>query len=174
MDMTLYILALVAAVVGLLGSILPLLPGVILSFLSLVALYFSSVSPISGVELFIWGCVALCAIIMDSFLPALIVRKMGGSRYGSVGATLGVVAGLVAFPPLGIILCPFFGAVMGEWLNDKSDIERAFKVGFGSFLAFVVGTGVKFVISLWILGVVVMSVWEEVSDYIIGIYESIC
>lgn len=56
------------------------------------------------------------------------------------GPRQGVFAGFFLFPPVGIILGPFAGAVLGELLNDRSDVPKAFLVGFGSFLAFVVGT----------------------------------
>ena len=58
-------------------------------------------------------------------------RRFGGSRSGAIGATVGVFAGFFFFPPVGIILGPFFGAVLGELLNDRRDAGKAFPVGIG-------------------------------------------
>ena len=65
-------------------------------------------------------------------------------RSGAIGATVGVFAGFFFFPPVGIILGPFFGAVLGEAAQrPRRGASRAFLVGIGSFLSFVVGTGIK-------------------------------
>ena len=64
---------------------------------------------------------------------------------------------------MGIILGPFAGAVLGELLNDRSDVPKAFLVGFGSFLAFVVGTGVKLAASAGML--IVTLIYSKYTNY---------
>jgi conserved hypothetical protein len=101
----------------------------------------------------------------DYFLPAWMTRRFGGSRSGAIGATAGVFAGFFLFPPVGIILGPFAGAVLGELLNDRSDVPKAFLVGFGSFLAFVVGTGVKLAASAGMLIHVAADTYPALRDW---------
>ncbi len=80
---------------------------------------------------------------------------------------MGVFAGLF-FGPVGIIAGPFVGAVAGELLNDRSDSAKAFRVGIGSFLAFIVGTGLKLVACIAMLALVVADIWAPFKAWIVG------
>ncbi len=88
-----------------------------------------------------------------------------GSRSGAIGATVGVFAGFFFFPPVGIILGPFFGAVLGELLNDRRDAGKAFLVGIGSFLSFVVGTGIKLAAAIGMFVHVTADTYPAVRDW---------
>ena len=143
MDITLSIAAFALSILGIIGCIVPALPGVALSYAGLLCAWFTSYSQMTSGAIWLWLAVTVAVSAADYFLPAWMTRRFGGSRSGAIGATAGVFAGFFLFPPVGIILGPFAGAVLGELLNDRSDVPKAFLVGFGSFLAFVVGTGVK-------------------------------
>ncbi len=151
MDIFLSLLALVLSIGGILGAILPALPGLPLSWLAMLCVYNCSYSTITPTQLYVWLGIAIVLTVVDNILPAYITKKMGGSRSGVIGATLGILAGFFFFPPVGVILCPFFGAVLGELLHDKNDVGRAFVIGFGSFLSFIVGTGMKLIAAVWML-----------------------
>ena len=116
-------------------------------------------SAIGGGSLAAWGLAAAAVSVADFYLPAWMTRRFGGSRAGAVGATVGVFAGFFLFPPLGILLGPFLGAVAGELLHDGSDPSKALKVGMGSFLAFVVGTGLKFAVTIGMTAQIVADIW---------------
>ena len=146
MDITLSILAFVFTITGIVGCIVPALPGVVLSYAGLVC-----ASTIGGAALWTWLAITVAVSVIDYFLPAWMTRRFGGSRAGAIGATVGVFAGFFLFPPLGIVLGPFFGAVLGELLHDKSDPGKALLVGIGSFLSFIVGTGIKLVAAVGML-----------------------
>ena len=105
--------------------------------------------------------IGIAVSLADYFLPAWMTRRFGGSRAGSIGATIGIFVGFFA-GPVGIILGPFVGAVIGELVNDRSDFAKALVVGFGSFLSFFVGTGIKLIVAVGILVHVVADIWVHV------------
>ena len=159
MDITLSLLAFALSILGIIGCIVPALPGVVLSYAGLLCAYFTSYSQMSASALWLWLGVTVAVSVADYFLPAWMTRRFGGSRAGAIGATVGVFAGFFLFPPVGIFLGPFLGAVLGELLNDRSDVPKAFLIGFGSFLSFIVGTGIKIAASAGMLIHVAADTW---------------
>ena len=67
----------------------------------------------------------------------------------------------------GVILGPFFGAVIGELIHDRSDSAKAFRSGFGSFLAFIAGTGLKLVAAIWMICLVWSDTYPVVKNWIV-------
>lgn len=165
MDIALSVAAFLLAILGIIGCIVPALPGVVLSYAGLLCAYFTSYSGMSSSMLWIWLAVTLTVSAADYFLPAWMTRRFGGSRAGAIGATVGVFAGFFLFPPVGILLGPFAGAVLGELMNDKQDVAKAFRVGAGSFLAFVVGTGIKLAAAIGIFIHISADTWPVVQNW---------
>ncbi|HET8737364.1 MAG TPA: DUF456 domain-containing protein, partial [Pricia sp.] len=98
---------------------------------------------------------------LDYIIPAMGTKKFGGSRAGMVGTTLGLLVSLV-FPVLGvfgIIIWPFVGALVGELIN-KADKKTALKAAFGSFMGFLTGTFLKFLVAIVFLGLFISKAWE--------------
>lgn len=145
MDIVLLVLASVLLLVGLAGSVLPVIPGPPLSFAGLLLLEWSGFADLSLRYLVVWGAVTLLVTILDYFLPVWMTRRFGGSRAATIGSGLGLVAGIFVFPPWGMILFPFLGALAGELINNREDTNKALRVAFGSFVAFIAGTGAKLV-----------------------------
>lgn len=160
------ILALVLSVLGIVGCIVPILPGVVLSYVGLLCAWGVSGSQLSGTTLLLWLALTAAVSAADYFLPAWMTRRFGGSRAGAIGATIGVFAGFVFFPPWGIVLGPIAGAVAGELLHDSSDTGKAFRVGFGSFLAFFVGTGLKLIACLYMLVLAIADIWTPFKEWV--------
>ena len=145
-EIILVILAFLLLLAGLTGAIVPVLPGPPLSYAGLLLLQWSGYGGFTSAFLWIWAAITVVVTIADQFLPAWMARRFGGSRSAMRGALLGLLAGMF-FPPLGLIIGPFFGALAGELIHDRTDSVKALKVAFGAFLAFLFGTGVKLIIS---------------------------
>lgn len=150
MDLTLVIVALIMGLVGLLGVILPVLPGTILSYAGFLCVYFTTGSSITATQLIVWGVVSVIAIVLDYVLPGYFSKVFGGTKAGITGATVGTFVGLIFGVP-GIILGPFVGAVLGELIGSKVELSKAIKVGLGSMLSFFVGTGIKLIAGIYML-----------------------
>lgn len=134
-------------ILGILGCVLPVIPGPPLSFIGLLLLHFSRFAEFSPGFLLIYGSVAVIVTVLDYIVPLWGTRKFGGSKAGVWGAGIGLVLGLIFFPPLGIIIGPFAGAVIGESVSGKKAGD-AFRAGLGSLLGFMLGVGLKLGASL--------------------------
>ena len=155
MDTTLAVLAFIFSLIGIAGCIVPALPGVILSYAGFVCAYFCSYSQISTAALWIWLAVT---------------RRFGGSRAGAIGATIGTVVGFFFIPPLGILLGPFVGAVIGELCHNREDIPKAILVGFGSFLSFIVGTGLKLIAAVGMFLHIAADTYPVARDWFVSLF----
>ncbi len=140
-DYILLIFAIILMLLGIIGCLVPVLPGPPLSYLGLILLHFTKFADISSTILISLAVVAVAVTILDYIVPVWGTKKFGGTKYGTRGATVGLIIGLFLGPP-GIILGPFIGAVVGE-LIFKDDMKYALKAGFGSLLGFLTGIGLK-------------------------------
>lgn len=147
MDIFLSILAIILLLIGLVGAIIPALPGPIISYAGLASLYFSSHQPFTDRFMLFWLALAVGITALDNIVPILGTQKMGGTKKGVWGSIIGLILGL-SFPPFGILIGPFVGAVVGELIGGK-EFNLALKAGFGSFLGFLTGTILKLVFSVW-------------------------
>ena len=145
MDILLVVLAFAFLVTGLLGAIVPVIPGPPLSYAGLLVLQWSGHAGFSTAFLLIWAGIAAAVTLMDYILPSFMTKRFGGSRAAAIGSFVGLLIGMFFFPPLGLILGPFLGAFAGELIHSKGG--KAFKVALGSFFAFIVGSGAKLVVS---------------------------
>ncbi len=147
LDVILIIIGSVLVFIGIIGCILPVLPGQILSWIALLLLQFTSEPPFTAKFIVIWALVTTGVTLLDYIVPMWGTKKFGGTRAGVWGAGIGVVAGIFLFPPIGLIVGPFLGAVIGELINGAKGND-ALKAGLGSFLGFIAGTFMKLAISL--------------------------
>jgi len=164
MDIFLLALGFILMLVGILGSFLPVLPGPPVSWVGLLLLYTTSVIPMNWTFLGITLAIALLVIALDYIIPAMGTKKFGGTRAGVIGTTIGLVVALIfpIFGPFGIIIWPFIGALAGELLN-KADKKTATKAAFGSFLGFLTGTFLKFMVAIVFLGLFISKAWQYKS-----------
>ncbi len=146
MDILFVIIGIILLLVGIVGCVLPVLPGQILAWASLLMLQFKSDPAFTAKFIALWALITAGVTILDYIVPLWGTKKLGGSKYGIWGAALGLLLG-VFFSPIGLIAGPFAGAFVGEMIAGK-DSNTAFKSGLGSFIGFLTGTLLKLVISL--------------------------
>ena len=140
-DYILLILAVILIILGIIGCMAPVLPGPPLSYLGLVLLHITKFADFSNTLLITLAAIVIVVSILDYIVPVWGTKKFGGSKYGTRGATVGLIIGLF-LGPVGIIIGPFIGAVVGE-LIFKDDMKYALRAGFGSLLGFLTGIGLK-------------------------------
>ena len=161
MDIALLIIGFIFMIIGILGSFLPVLPGPPISWIGLLLLYLTNAVPNNWWILGVTLAVALIVFALDYIIPAMGTKKFGGTKAGMIGTTIGLLVAIF-FPilgPLGIIIWPFVGALVGELLN-KADKKTATKAAFGSFLGFLTGTFLKFMVTIVFLGLFITTAWE--------------
>lgn len=146
MDYVLIGLGILLLVSGILGCVLPVIPGPPLNYAALLLLHFTGRYQFSTQFILVWAVITVVVYALDYVIPAWGTRKFGGSRRGVWGSVIGLVVGLFFFPPFGIIVGPFAGAVIGE-LTAGKDSGSALKAGFGSFIGFLMGTLLKLIAS---------------------------
>nr|WP_319570436.1 DUF456 domain-containing protein [uncultured Draconibacterium sp.] len=159
MDILLIVLGALFIISGVLGCVLPIIPGPPLSYIGLLLLHFTERYQFSSKFLIIWAIITVVVYVLDYLIPAWGTKKFGGSKRGIFGSIIGLVIGMFFFPPFGIIIGPFIGAVVGE-LTIGKDSGAALKSGFGSFLGFLAGTLLKLIASG-------MMTWYFVKEMIV-------
>lgn len=159
MDIALLVIGFLCILIGILGSFLPVLPGPPISWIGLLLLHLTEAVPENwwflGITLFF----ALLITIMDYVIPAMGTKKFGGSKAGMYGSIIGLLIGL--FLPIlgGIIIGAFVGAFVGE-MSKNTDQKVALKAAFGSFLGFLTGTFMKFLITIIYAG---LFIWKAIE-----------
>lgn len=145
LDPLIIALSVILLLVGIVGSVLPVLPGPPLSWLGLLILKFvpSVSNRISWTVIIVVGLLTLLVTILDNVLPIWSTKRTGGNKKVVWGASIGLVAGFW-FGPLGIILGPFVGALMGGLISG-TPIMPALKHASGAFIGFFAGIVLKFI-----------------------------
>lgn len=140
-DYVLVIIGLLIMILGIIGCMVPVLPGPPLSFLGLLLLHFTRFGHFTTWTLIIFAGIAVAVSVLDYLVPIWGTKKFGGSKYGTRGAAVGLVVGFF-LGPVGIIIGPLIGAFIGEMIF-KDDFYYAVKAGFGSLIGFLTGVGLK-------------------------------
>ena len=165
MDLLLLLLGTFFIILGIIGAFLPILPGPITSWVGLLFIHFTRVIPYNWTFIFTTLAVAILVYILDYIIPALGTKKFGGSKYGIIGTTIGLLVGIIFLGPFGIIIGPFTGALIGELIHDNENSNRALKAAFGSFMGFLFSTGLKFTVSVIYAGLFFSKIWEMKSNF---------
>lgn len=147
MNTLLIILAILLALIGIAGSIIPGLPGPPFSWAALLVLNFTTAADHNATYLIVTAAVAVVITLLDYVVPSLSTKRHGGSKAGVWGCNIGLVVSIIGLPfgptgLIGVIFWPFIGALVGELLSGKQSRE-AVRAAWGAFLGFLTGTGLK-------------------------------
>ena len=155
MDFLLQSVAIVCGAVGLLGAVLPALPGPPVAYAGALLLLLCPGAEVSTTFLVASGIIMLVITVVDYLLPVWFTKMSGGSKESVRGALAGMVLGLF-FLPWGLVLGPFLGAFAGEYIACNR-AGKAFKVASASFIAFLVTTMLKIIYGVVILFYIVKA-----------------
>ena len=160
MDYTLiYLASIVLLVLGILGTFLPILPGLLLSLCGLLIYKFGTDADLSMAYIWIFSALTAVSIVLNYVIPAKTTRKYGGTRWGSVGSVVGTLAGMFFIPlPFGFLIGMFLGVFIGELLHDANDKKKAWNSTKGAFIGFIYGTGFNFIVALAMFLVVLFDI----------------
>lgn len=159
MDIFLIIISGVLMLVALVGCIVPALPGPVLGYAGMWLIHITNKIEFSFRDLLIAGVITVAVVLLDYVVPAWCTKKFGGSKKGVWGSIIGLIVGLIAPIPLGFLWGPFVGAVVGELIEGKDNME-SLKSGMGSFVGFILSTGLKIAVVVAFCVLYCKEVWN--------------
>jgi Uncharacterized protein conserved in bacteria len=147
LDVMLIVLGVLFTIIGVLGCVLPVLPGSFMNYFAILLLHFTSRIEFSTYFLLTWALIVVLVQVFSFYIQIWGTKQFGGGKGGMKGSTIGIILGLFIFPPWGVILFPFIGAVLGE-LGDNKDFNSALKAGTGAFLGFIGGVVANLIVAV--------------------------
>ena len=161
MEQPLFILlSIILIIIGIAGTILPVLPGLLLSFAGILLYKFFGNPDFSIWYIVIFGILTLISLVLNYIIPIKTTEKYGGSNYGKYGGFIGTIVGLF-FPPLGFLIGMLLGVFLGELLHDRNDKQKALKATKGAFIGFIYGTGFNLMVGLAMFLVVLINIFNS-------------
>ena len=156
-----YVLAAALIVLGLVGVVLPALPGLPLVYAGmLLAAWADGFERIGVWTLVALGVLTALSLAVDLAATAMGAKRVGASRMALLGAAIGTVAGLF-FGLIGVFVAPFVGAVIGELIHrrklEKADIGHATKIGLGTWLGILFGVVLKLTLAFAMIGLFLIA-----------------
>lgn len=157
MDIALLIVAFLFLLIGIIGCIVPGLPGTPIAYAGLLIAQATDQIDFSWQFLLIWGIVVIVISVLDYIVPAWGTKHYGGTKWGVWGSTIGVFVGLF-FGAVGVILGPLVGAVLGELISGKQ-LPVALQAGWGSFIGILFGTIIKLIACGLMSIALIQAIW---------------
>jgi len=156
MNTLLWVIAVLMVIVGIAGTVLPALPGVVLVFAGIVlAAWIDGFTVISGWTIGVLAVLTVIGSVVDYVAQAMSAQRAGATWQGIAGAAAGTVAGI--FSGLwGLLFMPLAGAAIGEFISHR-DALRAGKVGLATWLGLLVGAVLKLAIVFTMTGIFVAA-----------------
>lgn len=163
MDTTLIqLISVILLIVGILGTFLPVLPGLLLSLCGLLIYKFGTDTPLSMVYIWIFVFLTAVSVVLNYVIPARTTKKYGGTRWGSIGSVIGTILGMFFIPiPFGFLIGMFLGVFVGELLHDANDKQKAWNSTKGAFVGFLYGTGFNLMVGLAMFLVVLIDIFKN-------------
>ena len=165
MNIFLLIIAFMFLIIGIIGCIVPGLPGTPIAYADLWIAQATDRVDFSWQMLLIWGIVTVVISVLDYVVPAWGTKRFGGTKWGVWGSTIGVFIGLF-FGAVGVILGPLVCAILGELMGSAinggitdQSFSAALRAGWGSFIGLLFGTLLKLIACGLMTVALIQAVW---------------
>ncbi len=156
MTVVLWALVIILMLIGIAGTVLPALPGVILVFGGIVlAAWIDDFTRIPVWLVVVFGVLTAAAWAVDYAAAAAGAKRAGASKLALLGAVLGTIAG-IATGLWGLLFMPLAGAAIGEFIAQR-DLRRAGAVGLATWVGLLLGTAAKVAIVFAMVGIFVAA-----------------
>ncbi len=155
----LYIISAGLILIGLLGTVLPVLPGIPLAFVGmLLAAWVGDFTKISLITVIVLGLLTAASVAVDFFASLIGAKRAGASKLAMLGGALGGLIGFLVLNIVGLIIGPFIGVVAVEMFRGKSAREAG-KIGLGTWIGMAVGMALKVGLAFTMLGIFLFALW---------------
>ena len=144
MTYILLIISIILIITGIVASFVPIIPGPITGWFGLFAISQIQDFSVSNTLLIITFIVAITIFIVDYFIPVIGSKYFGGSKYGIIGTSIGLLVGLLSPIPFGIIIGAFLGALIGEYFGGRN-LSEGIKPAIGSLVGIISSSIIKFI-----------------------------
>ena len=161
MDLFLIIISSLLIILGMVGSFMPIIPGPLTSWFGLFIFNLIPTAEIDNTILVITFVIAIIIFILDNLIPIYGSKYFGATKYGIVGASIGLVVGILSLNPFLILIGPIIGALIGE-LIFNNDLKKSIKSSIGVLIGFVASSLIKFVTCIAYLMIYLMQFWEYI------------
>jgi uncharacterized protein YqgC (DUF456 family) len=156
MEIVYWILCLMLVLLGFVGIVVPGIPGAPLVFLGLLgAAWIDDFQKVGWLPLMMIGLAGALTLVADVLATSLGTKRVGASPWAMAGAMLGTLVGLF-FGFVGIVVAPFIGAVLGEYVA-KRDLQQSAKAGVGTWLGMLLGAAAKVALQCIMVGIFVVA-----------------
>ena len=166
MDIFYLSLSFLLIIIGVVGCFIPIIPGPITGWFGFLFLNQIEQIKLSTLFLILTFIVAFVIFIIDNIIPLIGAKIFGGSKKGIIGASLGLIIGIIFLGPFGLIIGPFLGALFGELINRKNNLFHSFKAAFGTILGLISGIFLKLSVSGTFLMIYIYELWK-IKNYFI-------
>jgi len=148
----LWVLCAALILAGLVGTVLPLLPGTVLVWGGIVlGAWIDDFTRVSLTTVLVISALALLASALDYVAGLMGAKRAGASKQALIGAAAGTLVGLF-MGLVGVLFMPLLGAAVGEYLAQK-DQKRAARVGLATWIGIMVGLIAKVVLAFIMVGI---------------------
>ncbi len=157
-----YGIVLLIMFIGVMGNLIPGIPGTPLILAGAVGhqIYFAGQGGVGWSWVAVLMIFGLLALGLDYLATLLGAKKLGATWKGMVGAVLGVIVGVFVFPPIGLVVGPFVGAMGFEWAFGRKAPEAA-KAGMGAVIGMALGVVGKLVCSVVMVSLFAFAAWPN-------------
>ncbi|MAV00256.1 MAG: hypothetical protein CMC37_01550 [Flavobacteriaceae bacterium] len=161
MDLFLIIISSLLIILGMAGSFMPIIPGPLTSWFGLFIFNLIPTAEIESTILVITFIIAIIIFILDNLIPIYGSKYFGATKYGIIGASTGLVVGILSPIPFGILIGPILGALIGE-LIFNNDLKKSIKSSIGVLIGFLASSLIKFVTCIAYLMIYLIQFWEYI------------